>query len=1075
VAIHCPYCDHLMKLKPAKAGRYGPRCTRCGYKFLVDVSDPAREPRVKALPKDKAKPKSKSKSRSQPEDQQTVATTSNGGRSESRRSRQDSKRDSRSADSGTRAVAATRRKQHEAQAHSPPKPQSSEAESSEQDHADLTAMFDSLEAEQTTPPEAIFGDQPDLGGDDLVDPEGELSGGGTLAAGSQIEGEQTPAPADTEPTQRLAARHRVDPPQTGTIAAADASAESQPVQQSQPEESESTRAATVSAGSDQDASFTLASDVDGIDDWETAAAPGTRDRQEDPPRQGTVASGQASAPKSGSGAAAASIPQVLGGYRIEKELGRGAMGAVYLARQLSLDRNVALKVIQTRLASDPAFIARFTREAYAAAQLAHHNVVQIYDLCEEKDINFFSMEFVDGENLSSVITSHGKLSPKEAVGYILQAARGLKFAHDHGLIHRDIKPDNLMVNRQGIVKVADLGLVKHVGAAGGDGAESMPADSKLMAASQAGVTVAEAAMGTPAYMPPEQSENAAGVDQRADIYSLGCTLYVMLTGRPPFQGTTALEVMTKHKTEAIRRPDAVQPDVPAGLAEINLKMMAKRPEDRYCTMDEVIAALSQILSGDAAGEQTLAEQHIEQLERDVSAYNSHPLARLRRTIGLGFAGACGVAFLCSLLFMAPLFAGGVLAFAASTALTAFVLRGVREHTYLFSKVREYFFASSIADWVMRGVGALLVLLALWLFGLLWTVLGFCVIGAGLGVAYDILVRRRLTSARTEQLDELEDMFKRLRVRGMDESDLRGFVAEYGGNHWEEIFEDLFGYEAKLQARVRLDTGGKDRRRAKFGAWRDPLIRRIDQRLSAAREARELKHLKKVEAKKLQAQGLDAGKAREQAERRAEAMVGQAAEIRAAAAEEASGTLAGESAEQKRARIKAMLAQARGGETVGDGKHSRIRRGAGAIGLLFGQRARFLAGCALLILCGMWVQQNEALSGSGVREAIERRSLDASNLELLEQPDAATLELPMLRESVRQVVSGFHVGVAGLLLLISSWFRNLSIAVFAWPGAAVALLGASFGMPAIAALSPAVVSMAASVALFVVGLVLSSRS
>src|SRR5262249_19572151 len=154
------------------------------------------------------------------------------------------------------------------------------------------------------------------------------------------------------------------------------------------------------------------------------------------------------------------VPQALGGYTVIKLLGKGGMGAVYLARQVSLDRNVALKVMNPSWAKDPVFLARFTREAYAAAQLVHHNVVQIYDIGEEHGTPFFSMEFVPGQNLGEIPRGKGKLDIEEAVGYTLQAARGLKYAHDQGMVHRDVKPDNLMLNDQGIVKVADLGLVK---------------------------------------------------------------------------------------------------------------------------------------------------------------------------------------------------------------------------------------------------------------------------------------------------------------------------------------------------------------------------------------------------------------------------------------------------------------------------------------------------------------------------------------------------------------------------------------------------------------------------------------
>src|SRR5207244_1953290 len=159
------------------------------------------------------------------------------------------------------------------------------------------------------------------------------------------------------------------------------------------------------------------------------------------------------------------VPTTLGGYQILKELGRGGMGAVYLARQVSLDRLVALKVMNRRWAANPAFLVRFTREAYAAAQLVHHNVVQVYDVGCDRGIHYFSMEYVQGRSLGDLLKKEGKLDAATAAGYVLQAARGLAFAHERGMIHRDVKPDNLLLNDQGIVKVADLGLVRTPGMA----------------------------------------------------------------------------------------------------------------------------------------------------------------------------------------------------------------------------------------------------------------------------------------------------------------------------------------------------------------------------------------------------------------------------------------------------------------------------------------------------------------------------------------------------------------------------------------------------------------------------------
>ena len=281
-------------------------------------------------------------------------------------------------------------------------------------------------------------------------------------------------------------------------------------------------------------------------------------------------------------------PERLGGYRIVRVLGEGGMGAVYLAKQISLDRSVALKTIQPQWAASPRVIARFIREAYAAAQLSHHNVVQIYDLGEDAGINFFSMELVGGGSLEDLLKQKGVLPPKTASMLILQAARGLKFAHDHGMVHRDIKPANLMLTNDGMLKVADLGLVKTPSM--DDSVEQTSGEDQnlMLLSARTSVTFQGSTMGTPAYMSPEQADDASSVDNRADIYSLGCTFYALLTGRPPFVSNTIIEILSKHKVEKIPRPESIVNNVPGVLGDIIDKMTAKRPEDRYQDLQDTI-------------------------------------------------------------------------------------------------------------------------------------------------------------------------------------------------------------------------------------------------------------------------------------------------------------------------------------------------------------------------------------------------------------------------------------------------------------------------------------------------------
>ena len=219
---------------------------------------------------------------------------------------------------------------------------------------------------------------------------------------------------------------------------------------------------------------------------------------------------------------------------------------------------------------------------------------------QEKHVNYFSMEYVEGQSLSELIRTHGAVPPEVAASYILQAARGLKVAHDHGMIHRDIKPSNLMLSRHGIVKLADLGLVKisddpdpavSPSGRGDKPPAGLPEGEPSAVESSPNLTRVDKSMGTPAYMAPEQARAPSHVGRSADIYSLGCTLYALVTGRPPFQGKTALELITKHAIQPVIPPEVVVERVPKTLSEIILKMVAKDPKDRYATIEDVIAAL----------------------------------------------------------------------------------------------------------------------------------------------------------------------------------------------------------------------------------------------------------------------------------------------------------------------------------------------------------------------------------------------------------------------------------------------------------------------------------------------------
>ncbi|MBC8106406.1 MAG: serine/threonine protein kinase [Anaerolineae bacterium] len=497
------------------------------------------------------------------------------------------------------------------------------------------------------------------------------------------------------------------------------------------------------------------------------------------------------------------VGATIGGYHVTQKLGAGGMGAVYLARQISLDRDVALKVLAPNLANDPQFVARFTREAYAAAQLSHHNVVQIHDIGAQSDLHFFSMEFVEGRTLARLVDEHGKVDAEQAVGLVLQAARGLKYAHDHGLIHRDIKPENLMLNESGIVKVADLGLVKRrginetsiTGVPGGD-------------AGSPDKTQANMSMGTPAYMSPEQATDAAQVDQRADIYSLGCTLYDLLTGRPPFVGRTAMEVITKHQREAVVPPDMVVKNVPRTLSEILLKMIAKKPEQRYQTMTDVIKALEDFLGVAQTGPFTPTEEHTKVLEFAVERFNGSKCATIRNVmIAVFFLLCAALAVFIGMtrsgasqndeIVRKIQWTGAFVGMAILTSLSYFLITGFTQRTHLYMKFRQLAFGSSLGDWLLwifvslGALGLLIVFKQLvpWLI-----VVGIAVFVA---CAFHWTIDLALSRERQTPISQVEAMLKTMRLRGLDENSLRQFVCRYSGKRWVEFYEAMFGYEAIL--------------------------------------------------------------------------------------------------------------------------------------------------------------------------------------------------------------------------------------------------------------------------------------
>ena len=273
------------------------------------------------------------------------------------------------------------------------------------------------------------------------------------------------------------------------------------------------------------------------------------------------------------------LPFEIGGYRLTKKIGQGGMGVVYKAVQLAMRREVAIKILAAPLAADPDFVESFRLEARAAGALNHPNVIVPIDVGEERGFHFLAMEYIDGASLAAWMEREGRLPWREAVEIARQVARGLEHAHKLGLVHRDIKPDNILIDRpSGLAKIADLGLARRKG-----DCASQELDGQ--------------AVGTPYYIAPEQARAEKSIDGRADIYSLGATLWHLIAGVPPFEGPTSAVIMTKHLTEFVPDPRTAVADCPEDLVAVIFMMMAKDRFDRYADCGALIADLEHLLKG----------------------------------------------------------------------------------------------------------------------------------------------------------------------------------------------------------------------------------------------------------------------------------------------------------------------------------------------------------------------------------------------------------------------------------------------------------------------------------------------
>lgn len=334
------------------------------------------------------------------------------------------------------------------------------------------------------------------------------------------------------------------------------------------------------------------------------------------------------------------------GYQLLHKVGKGAMATVYKAKQLSLDRIVAVKVLPKKMSENKEFVDRFYKEGKAAARLAHNNIVQAIDVGSTPDgYHYFVMEYVEGKTLYDFMQpppiGEGRtFNEAEALDIMIQITDALVHAHERGLIHRDVKPKNILLTDEGVAKLTDLGLARDV-------------DDKHAAETEAGK-----AYGTPYYISPEQIRGEVDIDFRADIYSLGATFYHMVTGRPPFDGETPTAVMHKHLKQPLTPPDHLNTSLSAGVGEIIEYAMAKNRSERYQTTTDLLEDLKAVRAGDAPAHarQQVDLDSLEKLEKNARTVDldPHPPApdMWGNPLVVTLLAVCGVSLLVNVILLA---------------------------------------------------------------------------------------------------------------------------------------------------------------------------------------------------------------------------------------------------------------------------------------------------------------------------------------------------------------------------------------------------------------------------------------
>lgn len=756
------------------------------------------------------------------------------------------------------------------------------------------------------------------------------------------------------------------------------------------------------------------------------------------------------------------IPRLLGGLLVLRLLGHGPRGRVVLAQPLSLEPPAVLKLLAADRAADPIFLANFAREAFGASQIEHPNLVAVREIGRDRGHHYSALDWIDGPSGAELLEARRMLEPYQAAVVILQAARGLRAAHDQGLLHRDVKPANLRLDAAGRVMVDDLGLELTPSLAAALEARHKSGGVPGKRTATGNDPSLRPAAGTPAFMAPEQAANPVTCDGRADIYALGATFYNLVTGKLPFPADDAVELIRKHQEEFPIPPGEFVPSLPRQISDIIRTMMGKRPEERYPNMAVVVDLLERMLgvSGDPAA--AVPADVSGTIRRAAETLTQSSARRLRfRILALSAAIWLGLILVLFRLGLGQP-ALGMLGFGVMTALAALIASGIVHQSELLRLARAAVLGGGLRSWLIGITGALAAIAALWIWGgvLPWFLI---VCGGSLVATFVFFLDRPLAAERKRIIGPVKDLLKGLRARGHDEAAIRGLIARHGSDQWEGLFERLFGNRALLSFRARWDEVGSGRRRRLFGRWRDAIYSLLEKRLQGRRDRRHLRFLQEVEEKHLGAAGLNLLTARRKSRRIAKAMLVTAVQWREEqglldATERSLGTHGPPLLE----RLQVAAGQP---EPVLEPHEKQpnalLRRIDSWTGILLGRGLRFLLGAAQLVLLAFWMDAKGIVTVSQVREQaaelyrVSRRAVESADPSSFRQLKwnipwdwhrlADPFDFPWLVDILGKTLPALNIAVSAAILLISLFSKRRLTGLLALVGSLVALFGPRWGL------------------------------